>query len=679
MSQLDNDRFIGFDANNAPQPQEDADGGMRGGNPRDELHELLVTTTSLSEAEIQEAIRLAGNISQTLSRRITNDAGETIDKTIRDKVSEDLADETTGGAGSSAGNALGAAGVTAGTIGSAFGNQALGIIGSSIGASSVKGQQWATRILQGSAIAANAAGAVRNFPNTPIGRIFNQGGQVGKWNQFWILVGERIEREIRFSLPRAGATWNKGLGPRGMRYGPQLGRTEFSDAGAEIESIVNSYLNNTSQGAHVPKPHGQTTSPAFQQQGGSERDGLKETGKDLDAHWGAPPRSGHTIKAMYGDGSGLENTDEVRDAEEFLRQKEEKYEEWDRLYNPGDAGQRLSGKFNENIVKVEDTDSHGITAGGDSTGRTSADLYHRKRTLDFYDDSRDASRAGETENDGDENISRFSSPGQKTISGNARDFLEWAGYRLRWGEAYTHLFNVYIYDSLGYGPLGDDDSTLDFTAENDGYEKAFSFGVTGVSLSNFSITNNRPGVLKTPLPQSADIPESLTLHLKDYARMPLYQYMYSWYLHWYNPHKRRWVPGKQGKYKNIKIEVQHLYGQYTDEDGNIRDAAGEDPANTGADSSGINFGYKTFLTITALNCIPRGVPGLNLEYGASVSPFEFDMELEPSDVYFDFDNTNFYVDSMMKPHLEEVYHRANDQAHQQVGSMGTEASRAWEE
>ena len=664
MSQLDNDRFVGFNANNAPQPQEDADGGMRGGNPRDELHELLVTTTSLSEAEIQEAIRLAGQVSSTISRRMSSDAGEDIEKVIRDKVSEDLADETTAGVGSSAAAAAGATGTVGGTVGTAFGNSTVNIIGSALSASSVKGLQWAMRLLQGSALAANAAGAIENFPNTPIGRIFNQGGRLGKWNQFWILVGERIEREIRFALPRSGATWNQGLGPRGMRYGPMTARTSFSDAGGEIESLINSYLNNTSQGTHIAKPHGDTTTPAF----GNDRTTLGEAGTSIEN------RTEHTLSSIYGDGSGLENGEEAAAAEQQLQEYRDRYEERSEFYDVDEAGRNLSRNINERTVKPEDTNRLGITTAAytedmDQTSQNISTSY--RRNIEIYDDFHEPVR------EGDENISRWSSE-RKSLPGNAVDFMEWASYRLRWGEAYTHLFNVYIYDSLGYGPRADASANeLDFKSDGDGYEKAFSFGVTGITVGGMSITNNRPGVLKTPLPQSADIPESLSLHLRDYARMPLYQYMYSWYLHWYNPHKRRWVPGREGKYKNIKIEVQHLYGDYTDADGSIRDAAGFDPAS--ADGNATNFGYKTFLTITALNCIPQGIPELSFEYGSGgVSPFEFDMTLEPSDVYYDFNNPGFLASTNMQPHLASVYEHAHEQSHAYVTTEGRDATADWE-
>jgi len=665
MSQLDNDRFVGFNADNAPQPQEDADGGMRGGTPRDELHELLVTTSSLSEAEIQEAIRLAGQVSSTISRRMSSDAGEDIEKVIRDRVSEDLADETTAGVGSSAAAAAGAAGTVAGTAGAAFGNSAMNVIGSALSASSVKGLQWAMRMLQGSALAANAAGAIQNFPNTPIGRIFNQGGRLGKWNQFWILVGERIEREIRFALPRSGATWNQGLGPSSVSYQTLPGQTRqsFSDAGGEIEALINSYLNNTSQGSHVAKPHGPTTSPAF----GNDRTTLGEAGTSIEN------RTEHNLRSMYGNGEGMDDPSEGNQAQTDLESIRERYRERSEFYDVDTAGRNLSRNINERTVKLEDTNQLGITTAADTgtqdqTSQNISTTY--RRNIEIYDDSHEPVR------EGDENISRWSGE-SKSLPGNAVDFMEWASYRLRWGEAYTHLFNVYIYDSIGYGPRdGSGTSELDFKGDGDGYEKAFSFGVTGVTVGGMSITNNRPGVLKTPLPQSADIPETISLHLKDYARMPLYQYMYSWYLHWYNPHKRRWVPGREGKYKNIKIEVQHLYGDYTDEGGSVRDAAGFDPAS--ADGNATNFGYKTFLTITALNCIPQGIPDLAFEYGSGISPFEFDMTLEPSDVYYDFDNPGFLASTNMQPHLANVYEHAHEQSHAYVATDGREASVDWD-
>lgn len=545
------------------------------------------------------------------------------------------------------------------------------ILSSSIGPASNQAVFWAHMVLKTSARIANAVGTIENFADSPIGRFLSQAGDTrqAKYNAYWEFAQRQIEFNINRQTSRAGATssnalYYAGLGPTLTEnvLRPGLERS-MERAGELIEREVTGDINYNA-GNKSPRIDAveEITSGTLNEAGSSVTRNLLSpsrwypTSEDSERAENDQDNGTYTYKDRDGNWARIDR----REYSENLRRRIIDHFE-NTLYNNDARIDKLTGKIDITTPELQKGD---ITVNStDSSYREVGASYN---IAEFYDDSNDAAPLA-----GDNNFDKFSPGGTKNLAGTAVDFLNWANFQLRWGNEFTHLFNVYIYDSVGYSedPEGPNVDSLDFTSTGFGGEKFFSFAATGVEIGSHDITTDKAGILKTPLPTDASYPETITLRMKDYKRMPIYQYLYSWYLHWYNPHKRRWVPGKFGKYKNIKIEVQSIYGLYADESGNITHAQSDDPARQ--EAAEVNNRYKTFLTITALNCTPQSVPGLNLNYNEA-NPFEFDIVVEPADVFYDFDNPDS-IGNNLKRHHDHLYERATEEAHRRPESIYSDA------
>ena len=263
-------------------------------------------------------------------------------------------------------------------------------------------------------------------------------------------------------------------------------------------------------------------------------------------------------------------------------------------------------------------------------------------------DEGEAVVAGQIIESQDEWLSDLSSS-QPEASEPVKDFMRWSSYRTRWGESYTHLFDVMIWDSPGYST--DEEKPLDFTETSN----AFRFACIGATVGGHNLEFTRVGGLDLPLPTGGQIPDLIQLEFLDYTRQSIYNYMYAWYLNFYNPHKRRLVGGRAGKYKNIRINVYSLYGQYHDPSGRTAKPDSSQDSVTSNRASEINDRYDIISTISAFNCIPKGFPGTSYQYTNGSEPFKFTMDIMPSDVYYDFRNKQSYTHDRNRPHLEALY------------------------
>lgn len=236
----------------------------------------------------------------------------------------------------------------------------------------------------------------------------------------------------------------------------------------------------------------------------------------------------------------------------------------------------------------------------------------------------------------------------KELSKPVQDFLKWASYRLRWGESYTHLFEVEIWDAPH---TSDKTQHLDFTDD----PNAFKFACIGTTIGGHTLETERVEALDLPLPVSGSIPDTVSFTILDYTRKSIYNYAYAWYLNFYNPHKRRMVSGIAGKYKNIRIRVFSAYGNYHD---------------SNSSEAGINNTYDNVLIIMLYNCIPQGFPGTTYAYSAGNEPFSFELNVTPSDITYDFNNEQSYTYETNKKHLSVAYTEQLEAGHTQLGTIG---------
>ena len=196
------------------------------------------------------------------------------------------------------------------------------------------------------------------------------------------------------------------------------------------------------------------------------------------------------------------------------------------------------------------------------------------------------------------------------LSDTAKEFLQYIEYKTKKGAAFNNIFDVTISDATGTTAMGN------YTGEDPDFNTDLKFACTQISVGGINLTVDRKACLSLPLPTAGAPVADIKLTIQDYNFRNMYQYFYNWVTNIFDPHKRRFVSGEKGKYKNIQIDVYTLGGVY--------------------DSNSL---YKTQYyrthSITGINCLISDLPGQNFDY-AEAKPSSFQVTLIPTDTFFDF-------------------------------------------
>ncbi|MCA1807284.1 MAG: hypothetical protein LC687_05490 [Actinobacteria bacterium] len=466
--------------------------------------------------------------------------------------------------------------------------------------------EQANWILQGSALVANAVNTPERLLNSPLGRALKGQHHMAQRRMYWTRVGFQLGKNIEYNTKYNGITArtnlrfaagarNRSGSPTGI---PRLDIATISDEGNAIEELLNDesrWQNYAAQG----EPDNERSEEA--------RRRYLAFKKRRDEKMTKP--GGDAAAGTKGEDSNLQ--------ELLFKNEVPQQGHYD--------GQQVT-HLNQQAIEKGNIESN---EAGNKTEAARLSMAE-----DSYGD----------------------------ISTQGEDFLKWASHRLRWGNGYTHLFEVTIEDAPQYRRLDSPPALrnnqvtkaqLDFSNAS----QAFKFACVGASVGGLDLTVERTGAGDLPLPTGASVAQDITLDILDYTRLSLYNYFYSWYLNFYNPHKRRWVSGKEGKYKNIFINVQAWYGDYWRDDNTGEDDSegeGPPPPSDGTRASKYNNKYDTVLQIAAYNCIPVGFPGMKTSWEGS-EPFQFQVNITPSDVYYNFRNPQNYTANSNRPHIAEVY------------------------
>ncbi len=517
--------------------------------------------------------------------------------------------------------------------------------------------EQANWILQGSALIANAVNTPERLLNSPLGRALKGKHHMAARRLYWMRVGfqlgsnieqlhrvKGVERDVaglglteeRFGSPLSRDRHVAGASRR-SRIGAITGRPLLDAATLDDEGkiVLQKISDAELKPDRPPQVRSDPANPITKSAQASTTSSLRVAGKNILKNLQDFERwQVYADDSVDRDETGREgqNTSRTSAAAEKMRKFREERQK--KLTEPGEE--------ESNIQRV--IFNHEVRQDGHYPGQHITYLDQKAiepRTVES--DSEAARHAREKDNYG-------------KVAPQGEEFLRWASHRLRWGNGYTHLFNVTIVDAPNYEradappPLRSGTSKRELDFSNAG--QAFTFACVGATLGDMSLAIERTGAGDLPLPNAATVPQTLTLNILDYTRLSLYNYFYAWYLNFYNPHKRRWVSGKAGKYKNIFIDVQAWYGDYwRDDNTGEDDHEGERPPNRGEQ---YNNRYDTVLQVAAYNCIINNFPGIGVSYENS-GPFSFDISVTPSDVYYDFRNPQNYTDASNRPHIAEVY------------------------
>jgi len=516
-------------------------------------------------------------------------------------------------------------------------------------------------ILEGAAIAANAAALPDRLMNSPLGRALRGGGREARYRAYWNIVGQHLSRNLESQMPHPSDPPPLSPDPRLQGFGAQQ-RPDISmeDAGAFIDQTI---IDQTRDKTEAQAESDVTMEDASATISELIRDirlypnrpeGATDPRRALSNTTPMPPDAemgdvSAALEEVFRDMGKWQNYPE--DAER-TREQRERTKEIQRLRKDTSLNDVAGEDAHLQSQVINRVNTHSTA----SAGTNEADSV----SLDYYSQDLEANiDRGEGETEAARAARQSGEYGDLNDVG--REFLEWASHRLRWGNSYTHLFEVQILDSVGYArenpppPIGggptNTEPELDFSRSRN----TIRFACTGASIGGMELGMERTGGQDLPLPTSASVDQNITLNILDYTRMSLFNYFYAWWLNFYNPHKRRFVSGKEGKYKDIIITVQSWYGDYwpTDRGRGEDDSHMEGPPRQN-DLTALNNRYSTVLTITAYNCILTSFPGMGLSWDNS-EPFSFDVDLMPADVYYDFRNPQNYTARSARPHLNEIY------------------------